>query len=88
MVLRLWHQSLRLKDTKILKKVKNLKLKFRDLQLCLNQIDHEESENHNPNTLGCTLKAPGPLFKGFWGLGAFIFRVDSRVSGLQFSDSI
>ena len=31
---------------------KNFKSLFRDLTLCLNQIEHEESENRDPKALG------------------------------------
>ena len=44
--------SLGLQVPKNLKMVKILKVLFRDLLIRINQIDHDESEDHDPETLG------------------------------------
>ena len=58
-VLRLWDLSLGLQDPKTLKMVEISKSLFRDLIIGINQIDHEESENHGPETLGLSLRLQG-----------------------------
>ena len=34
---------------------------FRDLIICINQIDHNESENHGPEALGYSLRLQGSI---------------------------
>ena len=59
MVLRLLNLFLELQDQKTLKRVKILKSLFRDFLISVNQIDHEESENHGPETQRFILCDPG-----------------------------
>ena len=52
---RLKDLALGLQDHKTLKKVKISKSLFRDLLICIYQIDHDKSENRGPETQGSML---------------------------------
>ena len=48
----------RIQDPKPLKMVKISKSLFRDFPIGIDQIDHEESANRGPETLGSSLRVP------------------------------
>ena len=48
--------SLRLQDPKTLKRVKISESLFRDFLIGINQIDHEESENLDPENQGFVIR--------------------------------